>query len=1153
MGNGASSDSRAGTERAASRPHSAAAGAPRKQRVLANQAPRRSTNSFRSPAAIKEADVSRGSAAHSTAAKSMALQHAAVQRRAEVNPKEEDAIRAFTRNADPKSLRVLQLIQQADAVPPSNPAEKLRLLRQCYPLLEEVPKERFDQLAVTVYQQEGDIYYQQMNIPNAKDTFSRAITLAEKRVARQDTDMYMVLKRYVLAMIGMARIWYDHERDHQGFKFVDRKNPKIPAVDPADSDDGSSSLSSLESSLSSDGGSVFSLNEAIMRSMAPRPPRRQTGPLFKRLKVKAPHMLKNAQFDREDEFVLHSRMTRELVASPCELLLLRCCEVVQIGHNAQSELLIPPLIELAQIYEDLELYSRALLLVRRCLGILCSVYDYDHPWVVQLMQRADRLKALLEEQLRNDSATKIQATWKMHKAMEALADALGHPVKRHLWIPRKYRATPELDYLGDFVGDMPDDGLLGDDSVEPEADLQDPRTWAMVPQTAPVPEVSLSSDRARPVPSYEGGELQRPSPAALEYYAPVEHHEDGETFTAMVPNASVVGTTQDTQTDTEVRHTELGDVLTLRTTTVTKTITAEVARSDDDEGEEEEDYEDGDSPREVPPPQQQRRQPPQPVQPTPSPPPHDSPYYNYGSNVDPAPQEDEYDDEYPVEEEPEYTSRAAPPPPQQQARQPMPPPSPNAEMQRRRDSPPPQRQQPRHDAAVAAHRPTPKSSPPPPKQQRQAKQTQVQSRAHATSTQTRTTPPLPVTAGLPAPAPQPRRTSAGTQYDVESNPGSELRPPEPPWQEQQPARERALPARQSVRSPYDDEIPSLAVQRGARPPPSDDDDGDDDKEGVSAPPPPRQPPLQPYSPAVMHNAKREPLRYLVEPSEAYPLDVNGAPAFLPPLPYRAGLGPSGVPLAPYPERGALVARVPSRGEAPRSDGALQLYNPRNGDPNAQPGMPMTLPSPANGYPRHTQLAPPLPPPPLRKVTRDHKIIKTRIVRTYRRGPATDSEDGTQADEEEVDGDERVFQHESGSSWETSGSVSWAATRSSRSEESGSAGVPADAASSAATSPRQHHSHTRERKPSSSAHPKMVIKRPKGTGAESARDEDGNNMAPKHHSTETAAKTKRPPEGGDDDSAMKPEVINASVQHHVKHKRRSTTTTTVRHLDDSTEM
>lgn len=390
-------------------------------------------------------------------------------------------------------------------------------------------------------------------------------------------------------------------------------------------------------------------------------------------------------------------------------------------------------------------------------------------------------------------------------------------------------------------------------------------------------------------------------------------------------------------------------------------------------------------------------------------------------------------------------------------------------------------------------------------------------------------------------------------------------------------------------SPYtDDDIPSLVMrekpQRAAAPPqapqkpqarppqrpPSpvrhDDDDGDADAqeeeeeeqdfveerrgEDATRPAPLTAPP-RPYKPEVVHDSKREPFRDLVEPNERYPLDVNGAPVFLPPLPFRTGLAHNGAPQPLTKENGQLVVvRASSRSGAPPQHGAVQLYDPRKIDANAQPGMPMTLPSPANGYPRQMQNAP-LPQPQSRKVTRDHKIIKTRIVRTYRHDVASDSEDGARGEEEK-----NVFEHESGSSWETNGSVHWATSRSS-SEDSGSARPITDAASSssAATSPRKHPTTTSDAQAKKAGHAthththtKAVTRRPKESS-------NGSTISPKTNGggSAVAASSAAKKPSRQEDEAPTPEVISSSVAHHVKHNRRSRTTTTVRHLDDSTEL
>lgn len=535
-----------------------------------------------------------------------AVQAAEARRRAAtaalVAAGDEGDLTVLTRDADPTTLRILQLVKEADAVPTADrPADKLLLLQQCYPMLEKVPTDRFDHVAMMVYQKEGEVYYKSGDLKSAKESYGRAITLAEKRVARRDKDVYMVLRRYVLSMVGLARIWYEHECDLKGFTFADARHPRIAAVDPNDDEAVSvaSSFSSLASTLSSGGGSVFSLNQEVLKTMAPREPRSVTGPQFQRVHLRAPHEIRNSQFTAEDEFVLRSKMTRELVASPCELLLLRCCEVVELGLSCQSELLISPLIELAQLYEDLELYSRALLLVRRALGILCNVYDYDHPWVIELLQRADRLNALLEEQLRNEAATKIQATWRMHRAMQDLSEALGRPVKRHVWIPRKYRTTPEINFLDDFVNDMPMDGDNDKDGNASDYNDEDDEKVIELPY---VPEENRDENgrAARHLPNNDDDDEDDDDkgyypddninnglvPRELDpvvVYDPAVHEGEVVTHTTVVPNVRVIGTTQDTETDTHVQPTEFGDVLTVRTTTVTKTITEDLDTDDEDE------------------------------------------------------------------------------------------------------------------------------------------------------------------------------------------------------------------------------------------------------------------------------------------------------------------------------------------------------------------------------------------------------------------------------------------------------------------------------------------------------------------------------------------------------------------------------------------
>ncbi|KAH9601722.1 Tetratricopeptide repeat [Trypanosoma melophagium] len=517
-------------------------------------------------------------------------------------------------DTDPATLHILNAVKEADSLPEAKATLKLQLLRGCYPYLEQVPPRRFDHLAVLVYQKEGDVYFTQGDTESAKTTYSRAIQIAETRVARGEKEIYMVLKRYVLAMVGMARIWYEQERQTTGFTFA-KKDLEINVS----LDESMASISSCESSVLSD-ASIFSLNQEILKSMAPKAPRRRVGPAVNVVRLLRPAVART-HYTAEDDFVLRSQMARELKASPCELLLLRCIEVVEIGHRRQSELLIPALIELAQIYEDLKLYNRSLLLVRRCLGILSVVYDYDHPWIIQLRRRADYLMDRMDEKLRDGMATKIQATWKMHKAMCQLEEKLGRPVARHVWMPKPYQeSTPGTDFLKDFVNELPEgtvlygtgdaDGPLGEalkeingsmteqngktpspvnslpnTNGEPPEDIREPRS----------PSSMRRSTRMGKESPLSGMPLEEPrDPPVSTVYPAVKHGDEPSMNTLFIPNARVVSTVQDTMTDTQMQDTEYGGVLTIRTTTVTRTITEQEVGSDEEssfeeeEGEEEE-------------------------------------------------------------------------------------------------------------------------------------------------------------------------------------------------------------------------------------------------------------------------------------------------------------------------------------------------------------------------------------------------------------------------------------------------------------------------------------------------------------------------------------------------------------------------------------
>ncbi|PWV04549.1 hypothetical protein C3747_148g97 [Trypanosoma cruzi] len=530
------------------------------------------------------------------------------QRSQKTKAADREEIKFDNNDADPATLHILNAVREADSLPDKKASLKLNLLRGCYPLLEQVPPHRFEHLAVLVYQKEGDVYFAQGDKESAKTTYSRAIQIAETRVARGEKEIYMVLKRYVLSMVGMARLWYEQERETTGFTLADKG---IPVTFPEERN--TPSVSSCDSSFLSD-ASTFSLNQEIIKSMTPKPPRRRAGPSVNVVRLPRPTKIKCA-FTAEDDFVLRSKMIRELKASPCELLLLRCIEVVEIGHRRQSELLIPALIELAQIYEDLHLYNRSLLLVRRCLGILSVVYDYDHPWIIQLRRRGDYLMECMEEKTMDYMATKIQATWKMYKAMCVLEEALGRPVTRHVWIPAVYHSqTNDTDFLKDFVNDLPEGTVLygtgdfneifgsGDVVVENGAadgtrntnDAHQPLDVIggvgrdLLPSTnlERVPSSFRRKTRAMNEVTRRSASIEETSFAAE--YPPVQKEIQESVGNTFVPNGRVVGTTQDTQTDTHVQQTAYGGVLTIRTTTITRTTTEQEVDSDEEDSIDEE-------------------------------------------------------------------------------------------------------------------------------------------------------------------------------------------------------------------------------------------------------------------------------------------------------------------------------------------------------------------------------------------------------------------------------------------------------------------------------------------------------------------------------------------------------------------------------------
>lgn len=158
-----------------------------------------------------------------------------------------------------------------------------------------------------------------------------------------------------------------------------------------------------------------------------------------------------------------SKQLRE--TGKAELVLLRCIETIEEGHNRRSDLLVDPLMMLARLYEDLKLFSRAELLVRRVSGILIVTYGHEHPLIAETKRCLESLVVKKEAALDNDAAVTIQSIFRMRREMRALEGKLGRPAKRHVLQVKGQRSpTPTSDFLTQLAAESV--GELGDGSEE---------------------------------------------------------------------------------------------------------------------------------------------------------------------------------------------------------------------------------------------------------------------------------------------------------------------------------------------------------------------------------------------------------------------------------------------------------------------------------------------------------------------------------------------------------------------------------------------------------------------------------------------------------------------------------------------------------------
>lgn len=269
-------------------------------------------------------------------------------------------------DADPRTLEVLQYVRAADDHEGQFHAQ-LKLLQAAEEALDTVIADDVDGLSVLVYQRLGTVYRDLGQVAQAKDALGKAIRIAEVMVAERRPFLYLVLVRYVDAVLHIAQLWLEEE--------------------------GKKAQEELDRNRRKSTGLVTSLTPAARRNMR----------------------------------------------AASETALLRCVETVELGDHKQSEILLTPLIELAKVYEAVEVFNRAILVLRRCIGILCVVYAHDHIRIPELQAWIARLTSLRRVQMRTEAAIKIQSVIRMFFCLRMLETVLNRRVKRHRWTPKHLR------------------------------------------------------------------------------------------------------------------------------------------------------------------------------------------------------------------------------------------------------------------------------------------------------------------------------------------------------------------------------------------------------------------------------------------------------------------------------------------------------------------------------------------------------------------------------------------------------------------------------------------------------------------------------------------------------------------------------------------
>jgi len=114
-----------------------------------------------------------------------------------------------------------------------------------------------------------------------------------------------------------------------------------------------------------------------------------------------------------------------------ERRLVECVQCIDEVHSHRSEMLIDPLTMLAELYERLGMWDVAERTVRKLSGVFMVKYGHSHPAYRRTHIWLNRLADQSEARAAERAVTRIVATWKMRKAIVALAHRLGRDTENN--------------------------------------------------------------------------------------------------------------------------------------------------------------------------------------------------------------------------------------------------------------------------------------------------------------------------------------------------------------------------------------------------------------------------------------------------------------------------------------------------------------------------------------------------------------------------------------------------------------------------------------------------------------------------------------------------------------------------------------------------